>query len=288
MSVFSGKCDLFDLISMMKHRTKDGSDEKEDLEKASVLYSDELECFEIFKQRTNGVIHQHKVMEVTPYNYSEVAELTKGQFEAIPHTKTVPDKRQKSGERTDTYYTYKYWGKEYLSLKELNKRKVYITIDIRFDTILDLIPYYPYIVSSSCSNDEELTVYVSNESYVDEERDDRLKRGWYSDYWQDYKKALQNHYREVVLRYFNPEGRERCELVKFDENGLGRVSHPIDYNHEVEWHWEDGKPKPHWTSPLVIDYREGTIKMHECDLKFLGDSMFVSYVEDAPSELFLC
>ena len=56
MSRFSGKCDLFDHMCMEKHRTKDGSDKKEDLEKASVLYSDPVECFEIFKKKTGGVL----------------------------------------------------------------------------------------------------------------------------------------------------------------------------------------------------------------------------------------
>jgi len=292
MSHYSGKCDLADHISMLKHRTKDGSDKKEDLDKARVLYSDEMECFKIFKERTGGVIHQHKVIEVTPWNYDEVNRLTNGQFEAIPHTKTVPDKRQKSGERTDTFYTYKYWGKEYSSLKELNKRKVYITIDIRFETLLDIIPYYPYIVSSMCSCDGKDTVFISDESWVDSERDSRLKHGWYSDYWQGYKKELQDHYRDVVLRYFNPTGREHVEEVEFFDSErlnaiVGKVSKPIDPNFKVEWHW-DGEVKTHWTSPKIYEASEGLVEISRQDFEhFIGKKAKLYYVEYKEPERYL-
>ena len=49
MSQFSGKCDLFDTLMLQKYRTKTGSDDKKDLKESHILYSDELECFTIFK-----------------------------------------------------------------------------------------------------------------------------------------------------------------------------------------------------------------------------------------------
>ena len=295
MSRFSGKCDLADHISFMKHRTKDGSDKKEDLEKAHVLYSDEMECFKIFKERTGGILHQHKILKITPWNLEEAEKLTKGEFKAIKHTKVVDDKRTKSGKREETYYTYQYWGKEYKSLSEINKKRVYITIDIKFDTLLDLIPYYPYIVSMSCSNNGKETVYISQDSFVDEERDEHLENGWYSDYWQHYKKDLQDHYREVVLRYFNPEGRENVEEITFEpviENDItkyiGYVSKPVDENFSVEWHWSDGITKSHWTSPKVLDYKAGKIEMSQSDYEhFLGNTMNVYYVEAKEYERYL-
>ena len=120
MSRWSGKCDLYDTIMMLHHRTKDGSDKKEDLDKASVLYSDELECFNEFKEKTGGVIHQHQKIKVTLLNQELVEKKCKS-FKIIKHTKEVEDKRFKETKRTDTYYTYEYWGKEYKDLKELNK-----------------------------------------------------------------------------------------------------------------------------------------------------------------------
>jgi hypothetical protein len=192
------------------------------------LYSDEYRDFLEFKKRTGGVLHQHKVLTVTPWNHDEAVKLCP-ELEVIEHKRIVPDKRQKSGQREDVYYTYKYWGKEY-TLKELNKRKVYITIDIHFDTLLDLIPYYPYIVTMSCGN----TVYISSQSYVDDMLESHLEHGYYSDFWQRYKKNLQDHYREVVLTWFNPSGREVKEEAIFNSDRKAILSQNIDKNFPVE------------------------------------------------------
>lgn len=295
MSIYSGKCDLADHLFMMKFRTKDGSDKKEDLEKASVFYSDEMECFKIFKERTDGKIYQYKTITVTPWNYDEVERLTNGVFKAIPHTKVVEDKRLKSGQREQTTYTYEYYGHEYKTLKELNKQEVFFTDTIEFNTLLDLIPYYPYIVCmSNCFNGKE-TVVISENSYVDYEREEGLKHGYHSDFWKFYKKHLQDHYREVVLRYFNPEGREHIESVVFNkveyEDGshlyLGKVSHPIDENFDVRWNFE-GDVQTHWTSPKVSNAKDGIIVMSDQDYDtFLGDVMSVYYVEEIEYPLYL-
>ena len=204
MSIYSGKCDLCDFVmGTAGWYDKDGNPVKMG-EGTGAYYSDEYRDFLEFKKRTGGVLHQHKVLTITPWNHNEAMKLCP-ELEVIEHKKTVPDKRQKSGQREEVYYTYKYWGKEY-TLKELNKRKVYVTIDIHFDTLLDLIPYYPYLVSMACSNDGKQTIYISSQSFVDEEVDDHLEHGWYSDFWQHYKKKLQEHYQEIVLRYYNPAG----------------------------------------------------------------------------------
>ena len=180
MSIYSGKFDLCDFImGIAGWYDKDGNPAKIG-EGSGAYYSDEYRDFLEFKKRTGGVLHQHKVLTIKPWNHDKAIKLCP-ELEVIEHKKTVPDKRQKSGHREEVYYTYKYWGKEY-TLKELNKRKVYITIDIHFDTLLDLIPYYPYIVSMSCSNDGKQTVYISSQSFVDEEVDDHLEHGWYSDF----------------------------------------------------------------------------------------------------------
>ena len=229
-------------------------------------YSDEYRDFLAFKKLTGGVIHQHRKLKVTPWNHEEATKLCP-ELEIIEQP-AQPGKRKK-------VYTYKYYGKEYTE-KELNKRGVWITVDIHFDTLLDLIPYYPYIVSMSCGG----TVYISQESFVDEELDDHLEHGWYSDFWQHYKKELQDHYRQIVLTYFNPEGREYVEEVEFDENGVGKVSKAIDENFELEWRWEDGKKHSHWTSPKIKDVEKGLIQMSKEDLNnYIGKKALVYYVE---------
>ena len=276
MSIWSGKCDLADHLSFCKMRTKDGSDKKEDLDKARVLYNDEMECFKIFKQRTGGVLHQHKRIEVTEDNQDFVANRC-GNFKIIPHTEKVIGKNGK--EREKTTYTYNYWGTEYKNLKELNKHHVYIVIDIHFDTLLDLIPYYPYIVSASYWNEDKEVVFISNESWVITERDKHYQYGYDGNGMAEhYMKALQDHYREVVLRWFNPAGRECEETLEFDENRIAFTHNSIDSNFPVTWVFKDG-PKTYWCSPKVIDAEKGEIEMNQDDFEhFIGRKATVAYV----------
>ena len=288
MSMFSGKCDLFDhIMGTAGWYDRDGKPVKMG-EGSGAYYSDEYRDFLEFKKKTGGVLHQHRVLTVTPWNQDEAAKLCP-ELEVIEHTKIVPDKRQKSGQREEVYYTYKYWGKEY-TLKELNKRKVYITIDIHFDTLLDLIPYYPYIVTMSCGN----TVYISSQSYVDEMLENYFEHGYYSDFWQRYKKKLQDHYREVVLTYYNPEGRENEEEITFTkeiaedgtEKYIGKTLYPIDENFDLEWRWDDGLKHSHWTSPKRVD--DHRIEMSKEDFEhYIGNSCKVYYVtvKDYPTIL---
>lgn len=278
MSIYSGKFDLCDFImGIAGWYDKDGNPAKIG-EGSGAYYSDEYRDFLEFKKRTGGVLHQHKVLTIKPWNHDKAMKLCP-ELEVIEHKKTVPDKRQKSGQREEVYYTYKYWGKEY-TLKELNKRKVYITIDIHFDTLLDLIPYYPYIVSMACSNDGKQTVYISSQSFVDEEVDDDLEHGWYSDFWQHYKKKLQEHYQEIVLRYYNPAGREHIEEVEFNEDRVGKVSKPIDENFKPEWRGRGDTVKCHWTSPKVINAEDGLIQISKEDYEhYIGKKALVYYVE---------
>ena len=288
MSIYSGKCDLCDFVmGTAGWYDKDGNPVKMG-EGSGAYYSDEYRDFLEFKKRTGGVLYQHKVLTVTPWNHDEAMKLCP-ELEVIEHKRTVPDKRQKSGQREEVYYTYKYWGKEY-TLKELNKRKVYVTIDIHFDTLLDLIPYYPYLVSMACSNDGKQTVYISSQSFVDEEVDDRLEHGWYSDLWQHYKKRLQEHYQEIVLRYYNPTGREIKENITFvketaedgTEKYIGRTLYAMDENFEPKWTTKESR----WTSPKRLD--EHRIEMSKQDFEsYLGANQEVYYVrkKDYPVHL---
>ena len=283
MSNYSGKCDLADhIMGLGGWYDKEGNPVNFGDSNVHVYYSDEYRDFLEFKRKTGGVIHQQKEIKVTENNQDLVAQKCK-QFEVIEHKNQIPDKRMKSGVREETTYTYKYWGKEY-TLKELNKHGVYITIDIHFDTLLDLIPYYPYIVCmAACDKDSE-TVFISSEPFPIEERDDHYKYGYDSKMWEYYNKKLQNHYREIVLRYFNPEGREHIEELTFDENRQVKVSKPIDPNFKVEWDTN----KTHWTSPKVIDYENGIVEMSEEDYNdYLGKTMKVKYIEAKEHDIYL-
>lgn len=284
MSSFSGRCDLLDHITGMGGWYDKDSNPIKFGEGHGPYYSDEYQDFLAFKKATGGVLHQHRKFLVTPWNHEEAEKLCPN-LKVVEHKKTVPDKRCKSGEREETYYTYIYWEKEY-TLKELNKRGVYIDIAIKFDTLLDLILYYPYLVTVSSWSDGKETVCISDKSYVDEHLEDSLSHGYYSDFWQHYKKQLQDHYRKSVLKYFNPEGRENAEEIEFNEDRIGRVSKPIDTNFKVEWVTPAGNEKLHLTSPKVIDAEKGLIEISKEDYEFyIGQKASVYYVEATKHEL---
>lgn len=233
MSRYSGCCDLYDHISGLGGWfDKDGKPVK--FGKASRYYSDEMLDFIEFKRQTGGVIHQHKKVTVSEWNQEDVKNHCPG-FNFTKHVRKIPDNRCKDKFREETYYTYTYYGKEYTSLKELNKENVYITIDIHFNTLLDLIPYYPYIVSACSHNSDsspESYVFISEKPYPIKQRDERLKTGGLIDYsFQRYQRDLNEHFRDVVLEYYNPAGREQTEsLTVYEENGrkFVRPSKEID------------------------------------------------------------
>lgn len=286
MSIYSGKCDLYDHIAGLGGwYNKDGKPVKFSDPDVHVFYSDEYRDFLEFKKRTNGTMYQHKKVKITEWNQDEVAKKNDC-FKVIEHKEIVTDKRLKEGQKEKITYTYEYFGREYKSLKEINKHGVYVTMEIHFETLLDLIPYYPYLVSMSASSDGRETVYLSQESFVDSERDEHYEHGFFSEYWEHYKRDLQDHYRDIVLTYFNPEGRQHVEIITFDENRRGYTSKPIDTNFRVMWDFGEGPAKNHWTSPKVINAETGEIEISEEDYNsYLGHTASVYYVETKEYEL---
>lgn len=286
MSVFSGKCDLYDTIMMQHFRCKNGSDKKEDLDKTHIYYSDELECFNEFKKKTNGVIYQHLEIKVTEQN-QELIEKKCSNFKVIKHIREVEDKRCKDNKRKETTYTYEYFGKEY-TLKELNKKGVYITREIKFNTLLDIIPYYPYLVTTMYSSNDELKIFISKESFVDTEGRKFLQAGYESTMCDYYRKELQKHYIDVVQRYYTPkEENIMFELIKFDENRIGKTQYPIDDRFEVEWFFKD-KTIGHWCDPKVVNYEEGILAISKEDYdNFIGHECYVKYIKYEKPRLYL-
>lgn len=275
MSKFSGKCDLCDTISGMGGwYDRDGNPAKIG-DGVGALYSDELQDFIVFKKKTKGIIYQHLPIKVTLFNQDLVADKNE-HFKVITHIKEIPDKRYKSGKREKKYFTYEYFGKEYKTLTKLNKENISITKEIHFETLLDIIPYYPYITSSICSTADSMTVFITEQSYIDIQEASLLQYGYFSTVWNHYRELLQDHYRKVVLNYFNPTGREHVEKVFFDKNTRqGKVKYNIDTNFPVEWNFI--RPSGYWTCPKII--KDNIIEISEPDLEvFLGQGVEVKYV----------
>lgn len=286
MSIYSGRADLCDLIMMQKHRTESGSDKKEDLEQARILYSDELECFEIFKKKTGGVIHQMLKVEVTENNQELLAQKCPA-FKVYTFETEKEDKRFKSGKRKEVFYNYEYNGEKYPNLKELNKKfgGIYIPIDIHFNTLLDIIPYYPYVVAMANMAPDHSEVYISSVSEVIEQRNAGIKCGVDPTFWEYYAKRLQDHYKTVVLRYFMPEG-EQIEEIEFDDEGNGKTKYPINYNLDIDF-VDDDSIKIHYSDVKVIDYDQGLIKVHKFDLPKRSNKLKIKYYKKPEFKLYL-
>ena len=271
ISIWSGKCDLADTIMMQKHRTKDGSDKKEDLDEARVLYSDEMECFEIFKEKTGGVIYQYISFELTKYNIEKEIESNK-----------FLEKVEENGK---TYY--KFFGKTYKTLKSLNKHGYWTTIEIHFETLLDIIPYYPYLISSACYTQDKYTINISDESFVDSEYKEHREYGWDNSVMKEfYKKRLQEHYIEVVLQYFNYPEREVTETLVIKDEQV-KTTYPLDYSYPITV-----KRDRHdwvWSSPKIVNADEGIVDVSQVWTGEMtdGSEITLTYAKKREPKLYL-
>ena len=284
MSFLSGKADLADFISGLGGwYNKNGKPVKFGDPGVGAYYSDIYRDFLEFKKRTKGVIYQHKrIKEVTQFNQQFIEEHCPS-FKIIEQTLYAYDKRTKTSQRALTTYTYNYWGKEYTA-KELKKKGgVFITVEIHFDNLLELLPYFPYVVVCAACDKDSQHIVIANEPYPEEQYESGLQHGF--EHSRDYyTHKLAEYTREITLRYFNPEGREVFEDVEFEleeckEGDTPRyiawLSWQIDTNFNVEWISD----KVHWTSPKVIDAEQGIIEMSKEDFtNFIGSKVMVKYV----------
>lgn len=191
-----GKMDFYDLLVNIKtHRLFPGNEN-------SPLVGDIFEGFEDFKERTGGYIYQKERIEVSLINQDYVKELCPS-FKIEKHIKVEEDRRHKDKNKLVTYYLYKYLGKEFNSLKELNKYGVYVNKPIKFETLVDLIPYFPYIVAChSYSRDSYEFVCLSSESYIDQSYHDSILYGNTSaeELNYTYRKRLADIARHIILK----------------------------------------------------------------------------------------
>lgn len=269
MSRFSGKCDLADHVF--------GGEKNY------------FEAFDEFKQSTGGILHQHhRIKEVTAFNQDLIAELNPN-FKIIEINKQISDRRFADGFRNEVSYEYDYYGQRYTAKQLKQKGGVYIDVEIHFDTVLDLIKYYPYVVSACCWSDGKAVVFISKESFVESEFDNSLGYGYLS-MKDHYDKELAEHYREVCLALdANLDARQVVvpitsnQLKKTDDGDyIIPVKRPVDYNHPVKWSFKDGVIS-HWTSPKYLNDHEIVISKEDVE-DYLKDHLGtgevnVAYVE---------
>lgn len=228
-----GKCDLYDHLCMEKRHPQDPDNPN------SPLVTDIMECFDVFKERTGGVIYQSIKTEVNEFNQHLIEEKCKG-FKVITHKEIKEDKRYKNNKREVIFYTYEYYGKEYKTLKELNKKGVYIDKEIKFDNIIELIPYFPYIIAANGYSNDKECIHISSESYLDKRYKMDIRWGNNDgDEWNHYyRRSLANITKYIILKYFSDYKertiKEEVKVIKENDKYIVHTSKDIDYNFEAK------------------------------------------------------
>lgn len=186
MSKFSGKCDLYDHVYMIGN-----SGDKT-----------ELELFNEFKEATNGVLYQHIKVPIDKNNFDNLVESEKATYGDKYDLKYCLGK--------DNEGNYYYYGKKFRSIKTLAKNfDYYMRKEIHFEKFIDLIKYYPYLISMSSSYKDDdgkrhSTIYITNDSYIDIHENEMLVWSLHSKHkiYDYYRNELINEYIRVVKEYY--------------------------------------------------------------------------------------
>lgn len=247
-----GKYDLYDHICMEKMHHQDPDNPN------SPLVSDIMECFDVFKERTGGILYQHYKVEVNDFNKFQIEK--KCPFlNIIGHKSIKEDKRYKDSKKEIITYSYKYYDKEYSSLKELNKKGVYVTREIKFDNIFELIPYFPYITAAMSYHDDKEYIFISKESYIDKcfERDMITSSDNADECNHYYRKNLANITRDIVLKYFSDYKKrtiqEELDVFKTDNGYVVYPTKDVDYNFEIKVVDNNDDLKLYSLTPTIIN-----------------------------------
>lgn len=167
--------------------------------------NDLLENFNEFKKRTGGKLYQCIKVKIEPTLdcLSFVKEHCPG-FDFIPHTTLIKDKRYKNQVRPEILFTYKYFNKIFNSEKEVNKYGIWLYFTIYFDTIFDLLPYFPYEITSLCYNDKHTDIVIAQTSGVENEKLDFFSKGIECEgNYYSYRQKLSKLYRDVFVKYYS-------------------------------------------------------------------------------------
>lgn len=166
--------------------------------------NDLLENFNEFKKRTGGKLYQYIKVKIEPTLdcLSFVKEHCPG-FDFIPHTTLIKDKRCKNQVRPKILFTYKYFDKTFNSEKEINKYGILVYFTIYFDTIFDLLPYFPYEIASLSYSDKHTDIVIASTSGVEQEKVILFSKGIEcEENYYLYCQKLSKLYRDIFIKYF--------------------------------------------------------------------------------------
>jgi len=177
MSHFSGQNDLYD------HIYKTGC-------KGTTKNMDEMQKFEKFKQRTNGVIYKYARVILENYNIDDEIKLVDNEWKLCK-------KKLDNGK-----YVYILNGKQYKSLKALNKVGYFAQLPIQFKNILDLIPYYGWSIAIVASDPTSEHIVLAMQSDLEEKRESTYWRLNSPETLYNMQDELNKEYIRVINKYY--------------------------------------------------------------------------------------
>lgn len=261
MSKLTGEYDLYDHVMSEKTYTRKNYE-----------VADLLECFEIFKEKTDGVIYKPMLIKnIDEFNQELVAKYKDEMlFKIIKHEEDRPNKAYKSGFKHVIWYTYKVCGKEFTA-KQLNKAGgLFVYIPVNFDTLLDLAPYLSYGIAMSSSSNGKEKIYITERSLIDKEDLVAINCGYERKMTDIYRKAEAELYLDICEKYFLYKAgeRKRLEPVQFvdKENGIAEAAYEIDYMHPIKYKFKDGEKHSYWTEPQLIEGDKYKISKEDIDV----------------------
>lgn len=197
MSRFSGACDLYDHIMMENLRMGAG----QECQVGGDSLEEEIKCFEKFKKNTGGIIYQPFELELNEANIEE----------ELKRANQVILSRDPDG-------VYHYLNRKFRTLRDLNKEGYHTSREIKFKDILDIIPYYPYVIGvASCSPDKEY-IQIAKKSETEKSYLSSRQYGLEFPAMELYRDALKKHYKEVIL-YLDKNRGDMNERLRKKEEG---------------------------------------------------------------------
>lgn len=266
MSRFSGVCDLYDCMMLQG--------------------KDEMESFLDFKRRTGGVMYQFRRIDLPHLEAAlMVASNPRNGLKAVERVERKKDGRRKDGFREEVNYSFEYQGRRYADWQSLNEAGVRAQYEIRFSTLLDLIPYYPYECSMASSPDS-LHVDLAEKSELDRMRDSDVCNGRLgATYATECLHRLQWHYEEAVNKYYDPKGRTETREFEIEHSSESptvdvRVE---DASLDPDWEVKVKRDRHEWimSAPKIANAKMGIIDVTNVwpgELKD-GDRITLTYVK---------
>lgn len=179
MSMFSGKCDLYDCIyALFSYKAEKDSEDA---------------MFEKFRRKTGGVIYIPVRVQLSDRNEGKLLSMSS----PYAFSKALDGKR----------HHYLCCGKLFRSQKSINRAGgIVLERPVHFSTRMELVPYYGYLIAQAVSSGGHTHIVLSEYSYPLLEDIDCFYNGI------DYDFHRSDRYSSMIAK-------EESEIMKENRNG---------------------------------------------------------------------